>query len=542
MISCQKSEGLAMNQRLFGKVLLVAAMIAMAAVFTVRAESARADTIYTITQNGIETPITPLTGTDSASAFFNYYNSSSHTGHELADKSVLFLYEDTVTNNVSLVIIHDAITGDPDGGSATWTIDGLPAGGTVLVSDDPGEFINGTGANVGKAFGTWNWLSAYTDGGVIYLLDDPAISTIPLNVTIDGTFNDGISEWVLFAGQGIDVPLEMTPGTPFETVTLTSTGIDSDADGDGYHTVVIPGATEGIDCDDGNAAVNPGATEIAYNGIDDDCSGGDLTDVDNDGYDGGLGGSDCDDGNAAINPGATEIPYNGVDEDCSGGDLIDFDNDGYDGGLGGSDCDDGNSAINPGPTEIPYNGIDEDCSGGDLTDFDNDGYDGGPGGSDCDDGNSAINPGATEIHGDAIDNDCDGDIDEVSNVEIDVKPGSDVNPLNLNGNGVVPIAILGSASMEVTQIDALTVTAGATGTEASPVHGGHIEDVNGDGIADIVFHFREGDLEITGSTKQDVSLFLNAIRTDGEPVAGEDDVRINPNNGKSKGKGGKGPK
>ena len=50
-----------MNQRLFGKVLLVAAMIAMAAVFTVRAESARADTIYTITQNGVETPITPLT-------------------------------------------------------------------------------------------------------------------------------------------------------------------------------------------------------------------------------------------------------------------------------------------------------------------------------------------------------------------------------------------------------------------------------------------------------------------------------------------------
>ena len=325
----------------------------------------------------------------------------------MADKSVLFLYEDTVTNNVSLVIIHDAITGDPDGGSATWTIGGLPVGGTVLVSDDPGEFINGTGANVGKAFGTWNWLSAYTDGGVIYLLDDPAISTIPLNVTIDGTFNDGISEWVLFAGQGIDVPLEMTPGEPFNTVTLTSTGIDSDADGDGYHTVVIPGATEGIDCDDGNASVNPGASEI---------------------------------------------------------------------------------------------------------------------------------------HGDLIDNDCDGDIDEVTDIEIEVKPDSDVNPLNLNGNGVVPIALIGSANLDVTQIDVSTVTAGATGVEASPVHGGHIEDVNGDGIDDIVFHFREGDLEIIGSAKQVVALFLNAAGTDGEPLSGQDEVRINPNNGKSKGKGGKGPK
>ena len=29
-------------------------------------------------------------------------------------------------------------------------------------------------------------------------------------------------------------------------------------------------------------------------------------------------------------------------------------------------------------------------------------------------------------------------------ISIDVKPGSDVNSLNLNGNGVVPIAVLGS--------------------------------------------------------------------------------------------------
>ena len=58
-----------------------------------------------------------------------------------------------------------------------------------------------------------------------------------------------------------------------------------DMDGDGYHSAIssicyggwVPDehslTTLGFDCDDYNAAVNPGATEIAGNGIDDNCNG-----------------------------------------------------------------------------------------------------------------------------------------------------------------------------------------------------------------------------------------------------------------------------
>ena len=124
----------------------------------------------------------------------------------------------------------------------------------------------------------------------------------------------------------------------------------ADGDGDGYRTdttltsadadcsdagEALASAPSG-DCDDRSASVNPGASEVVADNIDQNCDGREIcyTDTDRDGYrttttitstdsdcrDAGeaaasIPSGDCNDGNADINPGEREI-CDGLDNDC----------------------------------------------------------------------------------------------------------------------------------------------------------------------------------------------------------------------------------
>jgi len=166
------------------------------------------------------------------------------------------------------------------------------------------------------------------------------------------------------------------------------------------------------DCDDNDWRVFPGAIEIC-DGKDNDCNGvvDDGFDLDGDGafdMDRCDFGTDCDEGNPLVP--ASEIPYDGIDQDCDGSDLNDVDGDGFDGRAGGgNDCDDFDAGVYPGAVEIPRDGIDQDCNGVDLNDGDDDGFEATSlGGDDCDDDDDQVHPDAMDWYGDGVDQNCDG--------------------------------------------------------------------------------------------------------------------------------------
>lgn len=246
---------------------------------------------------------------------------------------------------------------------------------------------------------------------------------------------------------------------------VTGTTWYADVDADGYGDAAasvtlcdqpLGYLAEATDCDDSDAAVNPGAEEACdaadrdedCNGLADDDDTAPVGRVDVYGDDDGDGygdaalvtaacdvptghsalSTDCDDADAAVHPGAAE-------GDCA--DPVDYNCDGStgyadadaDGAAACEDCDDTEPLAYPGGAETVGDGVDGDCDGVELcyVDADADTYrpddapiSGSPDCSapgeadsssltgDCDDADAAVNPAAVDSVGDPIDSDCDG--------------------------------------------------------------------------------------------------------------------------------------
>ncbi len=122
-------------------------------------------------------------------------------------------------------------------------------------------------------------------------------------------------------------------------------------------------------------------------------------------------------------------------------------------------------------------------------------------------------------------------IPERLTVDLDIKPGSDANPVNPMSRGVIPVAILGSDIFDVADVDVTTLAFGPMESEgATPAHkrGGHPADVNGDGLTDLLSHYR---MQETGIAFGDTEACVMGKLLDGTPFDTCDTVSTVPQRG-----------
>lgn len=112
----------------------------------------------------------------------------------------------------------------------------------------------------------------------------------------------------------------------------------------------------------------------------------------------------------------------------------------------------------------------------------------------------------------------------LTEVDIDILPGSQTNPINLKSKGVIPVVILGSESFDIENIDVESLEFGPSG--AFPKHSirGHKEDVNSDGFMDLLSHYP---MQETGIVVGDTEACVAATTIQGQVINGCDHISIN---------------
>jgi len=105
-------------------------------------------------------------------------------------------------------------------------------------------------------------------------------------------------------------------------------------------------------------------------------------------------------------------------------------------------------------------------------------------------------------------------------VNIDIKPESDPNSINLKSKGVVPVAVLTTDSFNASAVDPETVAFAGAGAVRWT-----LEDVDGDGDLDMLFHFKTQNLDLT---EESTGATLTGTTYAGWDIQGTDTVNIVP--------------
>lgn len=121
-------------------------------------------------------------------------------------------------------------------------------------------------------------------------------------------------------------------------------------------------------------------------------------------------------------------------------------------------------------------------------------------------------------------------------VEIDIKPNSDPNAVNVDQKGNIPVAIQTTESFDAADVDPATVTLGNNDGTDTPVakrkNGtlmASMEDWDGDGDDDMVLHFDTPSLVSNGDLSSTTTeLFITGKTSGGTSFIGSDAVKITP--------------
>jgi len=106
-------------------------------------------------------------------------------------------------------------------------------------------------------------------------------------------------------------------------------------------------------------------------------------------------------------------------------------------------------------------------------------------------------------------------------VDIDIKPDTDVNSINPDGQGNIPVIIFGSDTFDVADVDVTTLAFGRGGASLAHIHGPHEMDANRDSLVDLLAHFRTQE---TGIGAGDDEVCITGKTLDGTPFEGCDAI------------------